>query len=99
MIKNSKSIEEQETIINDLGTSIKGSLNKIMEDLIKYYRGNAEENGMSYNALLKVHNMIDSALNVFTEIDARVNKNITDKKTALTLPRRTKIPRRTIKED
>ena len=88
--------------IRDNADKIKKSLRYALKCLNDYFYGkgaygeetlgvdNLPAKPMSYRAMLKVHNMIEDAENVFEQIDSRVQRNLEEYESnpAANIPRR-----------
>lgn len=83
------SIEEQKACIEKNSMHVIKSLEFAKKKLEEYYHGGGEMNGMSYNAMLKLYNIMNDALEAFESIHGRISTNINSKSSSITnIPRR-----------
>lgn len=62
--------------IENKGTSILNYLNASQQQLISYYEGGAQDNGMSYRQMLKIYDNIENAIILFTNINEKIKKEL-----------------------
>lgn len=84
------SLDDQKECIEKNASHVTKSLEFAMKKLLEYYKGGAEFNGMSYNAVLGLYNSINDSLDTFKSINNRITENVNKKQPSNTnnIPRR-----------
>lgn len=82
-------IDNQKECIEKNSVHVIKSLEFAKKKLEEYYHGGGEYNGMSYNAMLKLYNLMNDALESFESIHGRISTNINNKSSQMSsIPRR-----------